>query len=523
MSLRILPLLVVFLLIIGVPFLLRPAGGSSVPAKGVPRLIIITPHVTQISAEFGPAFEAWHQRKYGSPVSVDWRGPLGTSEIIKLLQSQYIAAINNGAIDSMGKCKPGTIDYDIVFGGGSFDHGRLKAGEGVSLKEVIDGKVVSRNLSMSVPAGFPQAKLDEWFGKNEIGSALLYDPEQYWIGNALSGFGIVFNRDLLARLGLNDPTSFQDLASPKLQGLVALADPRQSGSISTAFDAVLSNYGWEKGWRLLREMCANARYFTNSSTKPPIDISLGEGAIGLAIDFYGRSQAQAIARPGEDPAHVRVGYVDPKGTASIDADPISILRGGPNPEIARRFVEFVLTIEGQSLWNFPVQNADSPRLDGVVLGPKHYQLRRMPIRRVMYEKYADYLIDKVNPYELASDVKPAGWRSALGIMMGAFAIDNSHEQREAWKALNLARGDGHFPAETLAKMEAAFYAWPVTPDAASSDPSKALAFTPENFKQIRDRWRVAQRRYEIDYTMFFRAQYEEVLRLYNEARASQKS
>lgn len=521
MSLRIVPLIVAFLLIIGVPFLLRPAGGASAPGKDVPRLIIITPHVTQISAEFGPAFEAWHKRKYGSPVSIDWRGPLGTSEIIKLLQSQFIAAINSGAIDSFGNCKPGTIDYDLVFGGGSFDHGRLKSGEGVTVKVEKDGTQIAKNIPMSVPAGFSPEQLDEWFGKNEIGSALLYDPEQYWIGNALSGFGIVFNRDLLARRGLNDPTSFEDLANPKLQGLVALADPRQSGSISTAFDAILSNYGWVKGWRLLREMCANARYFTNSSTKPPIDISLGEGAIGLAIDFYGRSQAQAIARPGEDPSQVRVGYIDPKGTASIDADPISILRGGPNPEIARHFVEFVLTIEGQSLWNFRTQNADSPVLDGVRLGPKHYELRRMPIRRIMYEKYWKYLIDQVNPYELASSVKPAGWRSAIGVMMGAFAIDNSEEQRAAWKAINDARGDSGFPKDVLKEMETAFYAWPLTPGADGNE----IPFTPETFRAVRDAWKGAgaQRRAEIAYTKFFRKQYLEVLRLYEQARVQDKS
>lgn len=521
MNLRIVPLLVAFLLIIGVPFLLRPAGGSSVPAKDVPRLIIITPHVTQISAEFGPAFEAWHQRKYGTPVSIDWRGPLGTSEIIKLLQSQYTAAINSGAIASDGSCKPGTVDYDLVFGGGSFDHGRLKSGEGVTVKVERDGKLVSKNIPMSVPAGFAQAQLDEWFGKNEIGSALLYDPEQYWIGNALSGFGIVFNRDLLSRFGLKDPTSFEDLANPKLQGMVALADPRQSGSISTAFDAILSNYGWEKGWRLLREMCANARYFTNSSTKPPIDISLGEGAIGLAIDFYGRSQAQAIARPGEDPSQVRVGYIDPKGTASIDADPISILRGGPNPEIAKRFVEFVLSIEGQALWNFRTQSADSPVLNGVTLGPRHYELRRMPIRRIMYEKYWKYLIDQVNPYELASSVKPAGWRSAIGVMMGAFAIDNAEEQHAAWKAINEARGDSSFPKDVLAEMEKAFYAWPTTVGA----DGKEIPFTPETFSAVRNAWKGqgAQRRAENAYTKFFKRQYLEVLRLYEQGRARDKS
>ena len=53
-----------------------------------------------------------------------------------------------------------------------------------------------------------------------------------------------------------------------------------------------------------------------------------------------------------------------------------------------------------------------------------------------------------------------GWRDLIGPLMGAFAIDNHREMQEAWKALNEARADKSFPADTLAKMEAAFYAFP---------------------------------------------------------------
>lgn len=518
MNFRALPLLAIFLLIIGVPFAMRPADTSRGDRPGVPRLIIITPHVTQITNEFGRAFEEWHQRVYGSDVTVDWRGPLGTSEIIKLLQSQYNAAVRRGDIAPDGSCEVGTVDYDIMFGGGSFDHGRLKRGDGVTASVTnADGTQTLRNVPMSVPAGFEQSRLDEWYGENRIGSGQLYDPDQFWLGTALSGFGIVYNREIMAALGLPEPRSFEALANPRLQAMVALADPRQSGSITTAFDAILSNYGWEKGWRLLRETTANARYFTNSSTKPPIDISHGEGAIGLAIDFYGRGQAQAIALPGQRPEDVRVGYVDPEGTASIDADPVSILRGGPSPEIARRFVEFTLSLEGQALWNFRRRGPGSPVVDGVTLGPRQYELRRMPIRRVLYEKYADAMVDKVEPYRIASSVRPAGWRDAIGVMMGAFAIDNAMQQRAAWRALVEARADSNFPPSVLREMEAAFYAWPRTTLADGS----LVEFTPENFRAIRESWRGAgrQRRAEIAYGTFFREQYDRVLRLYAEAKA----
>ena len=168
------------------------------------------------------------------------------------------------------------------------------------------------------------------YGQERIGPRRLYEPGQRWFAAAISSFGIAFNRDCLALLGREDPDSFEDLADPRLAGWLALADPRQSGSVTTTIDALLSNYGWERGWRTLRAISANTRYFTNSSSKPPIDVSQGEAAAGLAIDFYGRTQSQVVMRPGETPATARVGYVDPPGEVSIVADPVSILRGGPN-------------------------------------------------------------------------------------------------------------------------------------------------------------------------------------------------
>ena len=41
-------------------------------------------------------------------------------------------------------------------------------------------------------------------------------------------------------------------------------------------------------------LAANARYFTDSSQKPPIDVAQGDCAAGICIDFYGRAQAEAV-------------------------------------------------------------------------------------------------------------------------------------------------------------------------------------------------------------------------------------
>lgn len=596
-------------LILGVPFLMRPEEAKVEEVGPEGTLVVVTPHVPQIQHEFGLAFDRWHRRVHGAAVRIDWRQPGGTSEIIKQLAAQYSSRcaevvkrwgatgpqrLAEASLDLTGEFPPGTSAFDAMFGGGSFDHGRLKdvntasywfrPFQGAAAAEVLvttkgpvnpativnerqliatvtrDGAApmvlripldamldqaaalaaieaastksppgearvrldLSRlerqaGVSISVPAGFEQARLDEWYGTNTLGAGTLYDPQQHWLGTAISGFGVVYNKDVLAALGVPAPKNFEDLTDPRLAGWLVFADPRQSGSVATAIDSVLSYYGWEKGWKVLREMCANTRYYTNTAPRPPIDVSQGEAAAGLCIDFYGRNQSQAVLPPGEtDATKSRVGYVDPQGATYMDADPVSILRGGPNAALAKRFVEFTLTEEAQALWQFPSRrdpaSATNPvGENGVAMGPDHHELRRMPVRRVMYERHLPHMIDRVDPFQIATTTKPAGWRSTIGVMMGSFGIETADLQVRAWKALNAARANPAFDKAMLAEMEERFYAWPTTimPD------GKELPFRPEHVKAITGAWKDAafKGRCEVRYFEFFTAQYRRVIEL----------
>jgi ABC-type Fe3+ transport system substrate-binding protein len=500
----------VFVALIAAPLALRrdAASDAGSPAR---RLIIVTPHPAQLREEFAWGFDEWHREAFGEPVEISYLTPGGTSEIIKQLRAQYEAAWNNGAIDRETlEAVPGAIPIDLMFGGGSYDHGRLMTE--LTVPDPAGGP--PRAVPMSVPAGFDQATLDEWFGENRIGSQPLYEPGQHWLATAVSSFGIVYNREMYALLGLDPPASFDDLARPELLNSVAMADPRQSGSITTTLDYILTSKGWDSGWRLLREISANSRYFSASSTKPPIDISAGEAAVGLCIDFYGRGQAQTVLAPGQHPDQGRVGYIDPDGSVFVDPDPISVLRGGPEPELARRFIEFLLSERGQAIWNFPPRDRQAtPALDpqGRPMGPMTYALRRLPARRVMYERYRQHFIDTVDPYELAGEATPAGWRSAIGPVMGAFGIDTHDELRDAWAALNRARADASFPATVLAEMEGAFYAMP---DCAMPD-GTSLPFSEANYRAIRGSWRdpTWAARSRGAFIEFFRRQYRLVTEL----------
>ncbi len=525
-------------------------GGGGMAKEEIPAervLVAVTPHVEQIRTEFGAAFGAWHARVYGAPARIDFRTPGGTTEIRRLLETQVRSVLSRtGGFEVVPASKlkapargeeplpeviiqPGGVEADVFFGGGSFEHTQVKGG----LVATVPVAGVSTRVRVRITAPprshdgreqpFEQSTLDEVYGENKVGIERLYDPDQYWFGSALSGFGIVYNRDVLNRLGLPEPRGFGDLGDPRYFGLVAMADPRQSGSVATLYDAILNKEGWEGGWRVLREMCANARYFAASSTTPPTDVSQGEAAAGVSIDFYGRGQAQAILAPGEDPATSRVGYVDPPGATYVDADPVSIVNGGRNPELARRFVEFCMTDEAQALWQFVPrmrpEAAQSPKgPSGEPMGPARERLRRMPVKRTFYAQYLEHFTDRTNPFEIASNFPRRGWRDALGPVMGAMGIDTGEELREAWRALNAARGNTVFPPERLAEMERLFYALPEHEMVGEDGVVKKLPLTPENYAAISQdtsRWRdpVKGTRARIAYAKFFVGNYRRVVEL----------
>ncbi len=498
-------ILAVFAALLGVPLALRPAKVVE-PDAGTARLIVITPHSEQIRAEFGRAFSEWHEREHGEPVFVDFRAPGGTSEIQNLLRAEFKAAARDGKIGSDGAATPGAMSYDLLFGGGSYEHDLLKRGAEVVLP---DGERVT--IAISEPAGFSDAHMTEWFGDNVIGPGPIADPEQFWIGSALTSFGIVYNRDLLRAKGLPDPTDWEALTDHRYEGWLALTDPRQSGSVTTTYDAILSHYGFDKGWRVLRAMCANAHSFADSSQKAPIEVSMGEAAAGLSIGFYGRFQSQAVAPPGASPEESRVGFIDPPGMTYIDSDPISIIRGGPNPTMARRFVEFTLRDEGQALWQFPSRKrmGDAATADG--LGPVEHELRRMPARPAFYEEHRAQFIDKdLRPFEVVTKTPVKGWRSLIAPIMSASSIDIHAEQAAAWHAIGKTK-DAGAPTAVIEELEREFFLMPMheLPD------GTRVLLSEEQYRTIREDWRDADRAAEhrIAYTRFFREQYEKVERM----------
>lgn len=482
-------LLILFALVgtVAMPFILRPKQAKVERADET--LVIITPHNEALRHEFGYGFREWYKAKTGKLVNVDWRVIGGTSEIARFLDGEYDAAFKLYWTRKLGRSWSTEIQagykkpvlpsdallevkhareaflksevgcgLDLFFGGGTPDF----------VKQAQAGRLVDSGIIGRHPDWFGEGAIPQYYSGERY-----WDARGLWIGAVLSNYGIVYNLDSLKRLGVSeDLRHWEDLANPRLVGEIALADPTKSSSIAKAFENIIQQQmqirlqalraanptaeaavldkqavreGWLAGLQLLQLIGANSRYFTDTSQKPPIDVAQGNSAAGICIDFYGRQQAEAISRRADKN---RLGFFAPIGGTVNSVDPIALFRGAENRAVAIAFMDYVLSMDGQKIWNF------RPGTPG---GPHRFALRRLPVRRDFYQQsdFKPFCSDPAdNPYGATDQlVYRPEWTASLfremGFIVRAISLDTHQELTQAWRAI-IAAG---MPADALAVLQ----------------------------------------------------------------------
>jgi len=378
--------IILFVLIAVLPFLFILGRHSPTQPQRTAdeTLTIISPHRREVRLEYSRGFAEWMRTQHHRNVAIQWLDVGGTSKIMKELESRYTTSPDN----------PG---MDLMFGGGI--------------------------------APFLTAIQKNWLAKTEIDPKFLsdipatcagspvMDPGQRWYGVTLSAFGILYNRPLVQRLGLPVPASWNDLSRPEYFSWVGSGDPRSSGSVHMCYEIILQSYGFEKGWPIITRICANVRGFGEAGGTVPREVAAGDIAAGMVIDQYAQTVIKSV---GND----ALALVLPEKETIIGPDPIAALRGTPKPELAKLFIEYTLSPEGQHLL---YQSAG-------VNGQQH-NLYRMPVLKALY---AEAAAPKPNPYDfpagLAYDNELATRRwNILNDLMGVWLIDAHADLKAAWK------------------------------------------------------------------------------------------
>ena len=358
-------------------------SGSGSNAATPTNINIISPNSHEIRNEFE---EMW--KKSHPETSLKWIDSGGTADDLKFVRDQFA---------TRGKDKG--IGVDLFFGGGGETFAELES----------DGLLAPLKKTYGVPAQLNGVPLR---GKNDD-----------WVAAALSGFGILYNKKIAARDALPIPQSWADLANPKLQERIELADPRHSGSAHTAYEIILQTNGWDKGWKILTAMAGNCRRFATTSSEPLQDVKTGEAVFCAAIDFYATT---AIEQAGKD----KLGYIEPKGQNILTADPIGLLPAAPNEKMAREFIAMVMSPAGQKLWFAP---------KGTPGGPTNATLFRLPALPAAYKTIPKGAWTQTDPYATKTTAnydaaKAASRRQALDDLIGSVLVDNLDMVKRAWKA-----------------------------------------------------------------------------------------
>lgn len=243
----------------------------------------------------------------------------------------------------------------------------------------------------------------------KIGTFPVHDPDGYYLGFAISGYGLMWNKNYLQANKLAAPKEWTDLANPRYYGHLVISAPSRSGTTHLTVEVILQAYGWDKGWALLLNSGGNMGAITERSFGVPEAVISGQYGIGVVIDFFGLS-AIASGQPVE--------FVYPSLTSVVPAS-VGIVRGAPNMDNAKAFVNYLLSEPGQM----------------VLFSP---EIGRLPVVPDLYAKGPK---DYPNPFKQKlggvdfNDTLSSGRRDVVNSLYDHIITFRHNELRDAWGAI----------------------------------------------------------------------------------------
>lgn len=166
------------------------------------------------------------------------------------------------------------------------------------------------------------------------------DPEGYWHAFYMNPMGVAINTQWLDRSGASVPETWADLLKPEYRGQIQMPTPQSSGTAYNLVASLVLMWGEDQAFQYLKDLNANVQTYTQSGTAPSQAVALGQS--GVAIQFT--------------PAFLELmdeGYplqlVFPAEGVGYEAPAVSIIKGAPNLEGAKKLVDWLISVEGQNV------------------------------------------------------------------------------------------------------------------------------------------------------------------------------
>lgn len=181
------------------------------------------------------------------------------------------------------------------------------------------------------------------------------DPNGFWHGWYLGALGIIINADRwdrdMAPRRIARPATWDDLVKPEFRGHFIMPSPITTGGGYIFVAAQIFRLGEDRAWAYLRALNANASQYTPTAPGTITLLARGEGVVGMMWAHEGIGAKLAALQP--------LDTIVPPDTA-FEIGAVSILKGGPNPDGARAYVDFLMSRTPQDInakygYRYPVR------------------------------------------------------------------------------------------------------------------------------------------------------------------------
>ena len=160
------------------------------------------------------------------------------------------------------------------------------------------------------------------------------------VGIYMGALGYGYNTDIFAKRGLPEPKCWHDLLHSAYRDEIQVANPNTSGTSYTTLATLVQLLGEEGGFSFLKNMHKNINQYTKSGSAPIKSAARGENAIGIV--FIHDAVTQTVKG-------MPIKAVAPCEGTGYEIGSMSIIKGARNLDSAKKWVDFALTADVQSL------------------------------------------------------------------------------------------------------------------------------------------------------------------------------
>ncbi|GAJ20674.1 unnamed protein product, partial [marine sediment metagenome] len=172
---------------------------------------------------------------------------------------------------------------------------------------------------------------------------ILHAEDWAWTGFYTGAIGFVSNVNFLKEHNVKAPTAWSQLLDPAFEDNIAMAYPYTSGTAYTTYATLVQMIGMDKTLDWWEEFDKQSIHqYTKSGTACIAMVGIGEVAVGIAF-------SHDIMAKGINKGYPVVMTFPEEGTG-YEVGGLSLIKGGPEPELAKQFIDWCYTKEAQDLF-----------------------------------------------------------------------------------------------------------------------------------------------------------------------------